>query len=172
MTAPVPVPVPARNLADVPFVVEARSYEDPDVLRMVAEVQQEYVQLYGGPDAATVDPGEFSPPNGLFLVGVLDGAAVATGGWRRTGDGEAEIKRMYVAAQVRRRGLARLVLAELERTAAAAGVRRLVLNTGPEQPEAVALYEQAGYTSSEAFGHYACYSDALFYAKQLPIAGQ
>lgn len=172
MTTPGSPSAPVRSLADVPFVIEARSYEDPDVLRMVAEVQQEYVQLYGGPDAATVDPAEFEPPNGLFLVGVLDDCAVATGGWRRTSDAEAEIKRMYVAAALRRRGLARLVLAELERTAAIAGVRRLVLNTGPEQPEAVALYERAGYTASEAFGHYACYSDALFYAKELPLVGQ
>ncbi|HET6850276.1 MAG TPA: GNAT family N-acetyltransferase [Gaiellales bacterium] len=156
----------------MPFLIEARSYEDPDVVRMVAEVQREYVQLYGGPDAAAVDPGEFDPPNGLFLVGVLDGEPVATGGWRRTAGDEAEIKRMYVAAPARRRGLARLMLAELESTAAAAGVRRLVLNTGPEQPEAVALYQQAGYTSSEAFGHYACHRDALFYAKQLATGGQ
>lgn len=172
MSSASPLPASVHSSAGVPFVIEARSYGDPDVERMVADAQQEYVRLYGGPDAATVDPLEFEPPDGLFLVGVLGGRAVATGGWRRTSRREAEIKRMYVAASVRRRGLARLMLAELERTAAAAGVRRLVLNTGPRQPEAVALYEQAGYTASEAFGHYARHCGALFYAKRLPTGGQ
>ena len=147
--------------------VEVRPYEDPDVTRMVAEVQAEYVERYGGPDAAAVDPAEFAPPQGLFLVGLLDGEPVAMGGWRRMGEGAAEVKRMYVSKRARRRGLARSLLSELERTAAAAGIVRLVLNTGPEQPEAVALYEQCGYEKSEAFGHYAEYPDALFYAKRL-----
>jgi GNAT superfamily N-acetyltransferase len=152
------------------FVIEIRPYDDPDVARMVAEVQAEYVLRYGGPDAAQVDPDEFSPPGGLFLVGLLDGTPVATGGWRRLSATDAEVKRMYVSASARRRGLARLVLAELERTAAEAGITRLMLNTGPEQPEAVALYEQAGYTSVPAFGHYACHPAAIFFGKALRTA--
>lgn len=153
----------------VKLVIEARPYEDPDVARMVAEVQAEYVVRYGGPDAAAVDPGEFTPPGGLFLVGLLDGVPVATGGWRRLAPDEAEIKRMYVSPGARRTGLARRMLAELERTAAEAGVTRLVLNTGPSQPEAIALYRQAGYEPVPAFGHYACHPNALFFGKTLLV---
>lgn len=149
------------------FTLEVRRYDDPDVTRLVAEVQAEYVARYGGEDAAAVDAAEFAPPAGLFLVGLLDGMPVATGGWRRLSDADAEIKRMYVVGAARRRGLARVVLAELERTAAAAGFARMVLNTGPEQPEAVALYESAGYAPVEGFGHYACHPNALFYGKAL-----
>jgi GNAT superfamily N-acetyltransferase len=152
------------------LVVEARRYDDPDVTRLVEQVQAEYVVRYGGPDAAAVDPGEFAPPAGLFLVGLVDGEPVAMGGWRRLPRGAAEIKRMYVAPRARRQGLARVMLAELERTASAAGVARLVLNTGPEQPEAVALYESAGYAPAPAFGHYACHPNALFYGKDLPVS--
>jgi GNAT superfamily N-acetyltransferase len=154
----------------VELVIEPRTYGDPDVARMVADVQAEYVQLYGGPDAATVDPGEFNPPDGLFLVGLLDGTPVATGGWRRLHGSEAEIKRMYVSASARRRGIARRILAELERTAAEAGITRLVLNTGPKQMEAVALYEQAGYAPVPGFGHYACHPEAIFLGKALTVA--
>jgi GNAT superfamily N-acetyltransferase len=129
------------------------------------------VRLYGGPDAAAVEPADFTPPTGLFLVGVLDGAAIAMGGWRRMDDAgqprAAEIKRMYVARSARRRGFARQILTALEQTAGAAGVDRLILNTGPVQPEAVALYESAGYTPIPRFGHYACHADALFYGKAL-----
>ena len=162
------------------FRFEARAYDDPDVVRMVAAVQAEYVIRYGGPDESRVDVDEFVPPAGLFLVGLLDGLAVATGAWRRLGadahgqpgeEDTAEIKRMYVAAAYRRRGLSRLMLAELERTAAAAGVRRVVLNTGRAQPEAVALYESSGYEPVAAFGFYADgFPSALFYGKTLPAA--
>jgi GNAT superfamily N-acetyltransferase len=132
--------------------------------------------VYGGPDEAAVDLDEFVPPQGLMLVGLLAGQAVAMGGWRRLPDGSvggtdgavtAEIKRMYVVPAAQRRGLARLMLAEVERTAAAAGVDRLVLNTGPHQHAAIALYERTGYLPSPAFGHYAGYGDALFFSKQL-----
>ncbi len=152
------------------FVIEARPYDDPDVARLVEEVQAEYVMRYGGPDAAAVDPDEFSPPGGLFLIGLLDGVPVATGGWRRLGGSEAEIKRMYVSASARRRGLARRMLAELENTAADAAISRILLNTGPEQPEAIALYEQSGYTPVPGFGHYACHPHALFFGKALKKA--
>ncbi|MEP7179541.1 MAG: GNAT family N-acetyltransferase [Pseudonocardiales bacterium] len=149
------------------FRIEARSYDDPDVVRLVAAVQQEYVVLYGGPDAAAVEPGEFTPPAGLFLVAYLDGEPAATGGWRRVDDGTAEIKRMYVLDSFRRRGLARAMLAELEATALAAGLRRIQLNTGDRQPEAIALYESSDYLPTEGFGHYACHPGAIFYGKTL-----
>ena len=67
-------------------------------------------------------------------------------------DGDAEIKRMYVVASHRGRGIARAVLAELERAAAAAGRRRMVLETGDRQPEAVALYTSSGYRPVDRFG--------------------
>jgi len=157
----------------VEFVIQPRSYADPAVARMVDEVQAEYVELYGGPDAAVVDPAEFTPPQGLFLVGLLDGVPVAMGGWRRIAMADdapvAEIKRMYVVRAARRQGLSRVLLAELERTAAAAGLTRLVLNTGPEQPAAIALYESVGYLPVPGFGHYACHPGALFYGKALSV---
>ena len=151
------------------FEIEPRRYDDPDVARMVEEVQAEYVRRYGGPDGAAVDVAEFAPPDGLFLVGLLDGVPVCTGGWRRLADGRAEIKRMYVSAAVRRRGLSKRMLAELERTAASAGIREVVLNTGPSQPEAVALYQLSGYEPIPGFGHYACHPNALFFGKTLRI---
>ena len=141
-------------------------YGDPDASKLIAEVQQEYVVRYGGQDSTPVDPAEFTPPAGLFLVGYVDGVPVASGGWRSHGD-EAEIKRMYVAPAVRNRGLARQLLTELERTAAAAGHRRIILESGSRQPEAVALYRSSGYTQVAPFGHYANASGAIHLGKQL-----
>jgi GNAT superfamily N-acetyltransferase len=137
--------------------IEKVAYDHPDAARLIAEVQREYEVRYGGQDSTPVNPAEFVPPDGLFLVGYLNDGPVACGGWRARGP-DAEAKRMYVARAGRRNGLARAVLAELERTALAAGHGRMILETGNEQPEAVELYRSAGYTRIDAFGYYA---DAL-----------
>jgi ribosomal protein S18 acetylase RimI-like enzyme len=134
---------------------------DPDASRLVEEVQIEYVARYGSRDETPIRPGYFESPAGAFFVGYLDGVAVATGAWRRRTDVEAlgstataEIKRMYVAPAGRRRGLARAMLAHLETTAAASGAEVMVLETGTEQPEALALYASSGYEPIPGFGHY------------------
>lgn len=135
-------------------------YGQPDAMRLIAEVQAEYVVRYGGPDDTPLEHAMFEPPSGSFYVAYLEGEAVATGAWRRSGveafgtTETAEIKRMYVAPRWRGAGLARQMLAHLEATAAAAGARALVLETGLRQPEAIALYESSGYTPVPGFGYY------------------
>jgi GNAT superfamily N-acetyltransferase len=137
------------------------SYDHPDVVALVARVQDFYVERYGGRDDDPTDPADFEPPAGAFFAGYLDGVPVATGAWRRVGEqrlgtaSTAEIKRMYVVPEQQRRGLARRMLAHLESTAVEAGIEALILSTGTMQPEAIALYEASGYEEIEGFGHYA-----------------
>jgi GNAT superfamily N-acetyltransferase len=149
------------------------AFDHTDAVRLIAEVQQEYVRRYGGPDGTPVDPTEFAPPLGHFLVGYLDGIAVACGGWRgHEGhevdfrDGDAELKRMYVVPQARGRGLARALLAELDRSAATAGRRRIVLETGTKQPEAIELYKSSGYIEIPKFGLYRCEPNSRCFGKE------
>lgn len=151
------------------------AFDHPDSLRLTAEVQQVYRERYGSEDATVVDPSEFDAPDGCFVVGYVDGGPVACGGWRARHaaessslqNGDAEVKRMFVAAAHRGRGYARAVLAELERAAAAAGRRRMVLETGTMQPEAIALYSSAGYEPMPAFGVYAASPTSRYFAKPL-----
>lgn len=136
------------------------AYDSADAQLLTAEVQQEYVRRYGGDgDTAPVDTSEFDEPNGRFFMVYVDDVPAAMGGWRRHAPlaewEDAEIKRMYVRPAFQRRGVARLILAELERTAAEAGITRLILETGLEQPEGIALYRSAGYEDIPPFGHYA-----------------
>lgn len=156
-------------------------YDHPDAQRLIAEVQAEYVQRYGGPDSSPVDPLEFRPPRGLFVVGYLDAEPVAMGGWRRHDDEHpqtswaapaVEVKRMYVAASARGQGYARLTLAHLEDTARRAGVRWVLLETGSRQPEAVQLYRSCGYQPVPRFGYYADRDLAIHLGKDLTAAGR
>ena len=65
-----------------------------------------------------------------------------------------EVKRVYVAPAARGTGVSRLLMAELERIAAERGARRLILQTGDRQPEAVTLYERIGYTRIPIYAPY------------------
>lgn len=150
------------------------AFTHPDAAALVAEVQGEYTRRYGGPDETPVDPAMFDAPHGAFFVGYLDDAPVAMGGWRLRGDVAAfgasvvgETKRMYVVPQARRSGLARRVLAHLEATAREAGAAAMVLETGIEQPEAIALYLSSGYSPIEAYGYYAWSPKVRCYGKLL-----
>ncbi|MFP5370597.1 MAG: GNAT family N-acetyltransferase, partial [Actinomycetes bacterium] len=152
--------------------IRALPYDDPVAQDLVEQVQQEYVARYGGRDEAVVEPGEFLPPQGLFVAAEIDGEPVGSGAWRtlvgdRPENRVAEIKRVYVAPGFRRRGIAQRIVAVLESSAAEAGCRSVVLNSGGRQPEALALYEQLGYGPVAGYGVYACAPDAVFLGKEL-----
>jgi GNAT superfamily N-acetyltransferase len=134
----------------------------PDCLALDQELQAYYTSVFGEPDATPTDPGEFAPPHGRFYLAHVDGVAAAMGGWRfldpsiaTLGERPAEIKRMYVAAAWRGRGLARLTLARLESSAHEAGADAVVLETANHLADAVALYRSSGYTDIAPYGHYA-----------------
>ncbi len=154
------MPTSAERLRAVP-------YDDPVARYLVEQVQQEYVARYGGRDAAVVDPADFTPPAGLFLVVEVDGVPAGCGAWRVLPSGDVEIKRVYVEPAFRRRGLARRIMAALESSAARAGHRSVVLNSGQQQPEALAMYAQLGYRAVPGYGVYACAPDAVFLGKEL-----
>ena len=142
-------------------------YDGPVAQTLIDAVQQEYVVRYGGPDTSPVDPSEFAPPQGRFLVGYVGTEAVASGGLRRIGPDMVEIKRMFVVPQWRGRGLSRQVLTRLEELAVSLGAGRVVLETGLQQPEAMRLYETSGYERIEGFGHYRCNENSVSYGKDL-----
>lgn len=122
---------------------------------------------YGGRDPFHPDADELTPPGGAFLVGWVDGEPIACGGILHHAAGIAEVKRMYVAADARRSGVARVLLQGLEERARALGYRSIRLETGAEQPEAIALYESSGYHSIPAYGHYRESSRNRCYEKDL-----
>lgn len=159
--------VPTTDRDQTGLFIRALRYSDPVVRALETELQQEYVERYGDPDDTPVEPDEFTPPAGRFLVGFVGNEPVATGGFRRHCDGTAEIKRMYVSHDHRGDGHARRLLAELEAQAVDAGYRRVVLETGLRQPEAISLYSSSGYEPTEPFGRYSGEQLSRYFAKDL-----
>ena len=121
---------------------------DPIVAELIEAMVGETSRLYGRIDVPGMPPGgpeQFAPPRGAFVVGYDEGRALCGAGIKRLESSVGEIKRMWVAPEIRRRGVARALLAALEDTARGMGLERLRLDTGPKQPAAEHLFRSAGY---------------------------
>jgi GNAT superfamily N-acetyltransferase len=141
--------------------VEPSGLDAPEVQEMIramwAELEGRYSDQLGEVDSPEerARHDEFVPPAGAFVVAWVEGRPAGCGGVRRLDDGTAEVKRMYVAPDARRSGVARAVLSALEDRARLLGYRMVRLETGVRQPEAIALYRSSGYREIPCYGQYA-----------------
>ena len=135
-------------------VFESVALDHPEGRALEDRLKAEMSTRYGGPGPGAVPIEHFDPPQGLFVIALLDGVPVACGGFRYLRPQVAEIKRLSVDPSARGFGIGRRLLAFLERQAAAAAYGHLWLETGTEQPEAMALFTAAGYRPMDPYGQF------------------
>lgn len=149
------------------FTLSRTRFDTPVAQLLCAEIQEEYVRRYGGGDETQLGEDDFHPPNGDFIVAYDEaGEPAGCGGWRAHEE-DAEMKRVYVREHARRQGLASLIVAAVEASAAEAGRKRVILETGPQQPEAIAMYGTLGYAPVTPFGFYAGKDGSIHLGKEL-----
>ena len=157
------------------LTIERVWLDNPDVQLLISNLNSDLYSRYPEPGALifSLDSADIVDGVGTLLMAELDGEPVGCGAFRVMDEwpGSAEIKRMYVTLAGRGRKIGYALLAELELAAGAIDVRRFVLETGPRQPEALALYERAGYRRVPCFGSYAGVEDSLCYERSLPGSG-
>jgi len=138
------------------FTIERGDILSPTARTLIEALNAELSSRYPE-DGAThfrLDADEVADGRGAFLVVSRAGRPVGCGAVRRIEAQTGELKRMYISPEERRRGLGRALLAALEAEARALGITRLVLETGVRNPEALALYERAGFARIPPFGEY------------------
>lgn len=112
--------------------------------------------------ALTVDPATIV----YTVIATEDGVPLGHSALRPFGE-QLEVKKMFTTAEARGKGVAKALLADLERYALEHGVTSLILQTGPLQVAAIELYLKFGYVPIPVFGDYAVITGALCYEKTL-----
>ena len=149
--------------------ITAEPFDSDDARRLIAELDRGLAELY--PRAQRFGPNlkaaQLEGGRGAFLLARDGGRAVGCGALRLLDATTAEVKRMYVDHDQRGRGVGWAVLRELEATALQMGVRRLVLETGIYQEDALVLYRRAGFISVECWGEYVTSPTSICFEKHL-----
>ena len=136
-------------------ISEADPAIDPDARRCLeryyAELAERFEEGFDVSKSLAADGGDFVQPRGVFLVVRLDDQVVGCGGVTLTSPSVGYIKRMWVDATVRGRGVGRGLLVALEDAARSLGCRTAQLETNRALSEAIGLYRAAGYREVAPF---------------------
>lgn len=142
---------------------------DPDAHQLLTEYfamrAAGFDPAAGGYRTVFPDPVRFVPPVGLFVLVETEDAVVGCGGIRMLDANCAEVKHLYLRDAVRGRGWGGLLLAELERQAAALGATEAVLDTNADLEAAGRLYRSHGYVEIEPYNDNP--NATLWFRKQL-----
>lgn len=140
-----------------PFQIIEVDPQGADALSLLKQAAIEARALYPelfAPDA----PWPTNPPTdtrGVYLILYQANTPLACGALEALDEAEAEIRRMFVAHEARRRGLAKAMLTALESHARRLGFNRLKLETGYKQAPAISLYKSQGFRPMMPYGNYA-----------------
>jgi putative acetyltransferase len=126
----------------------------PGVAELLRLSDEFAFSLYPADSCYLLDASELAAPGVTVVVARSAEDAVGVGAIVERGDGSAELKRMFVRADARGHGIASGIVTTLEAVARERSIALLQLETGPLQPEAIALYEKHGYRRIAAFGQY------------------
>jgi putative acetyltransferase len=138
--------------------------DDPRLAPLIGELRVEL-------DARYPEEVDFDHPvvkrEAYFLLAIRSGVPVACCAVQPLDGDECELKRMYVVPDLRGQGIAGRLMARVEDLAARLGAVRVKLETGPRQPEAIKVYERAGYAQIPNYPPYDGWDLSVCYAKTL-----
>lgn len=101
------------------------------------------------------------------IVAYLDEKPVGCGAFKVLDENTIEVKRMFTDEAARGKGVAKRVLKELEKWAAEEGYAVALLETGTRQPEAIAMYNNSGYSRIPNYGQYAGIENSVCFKKSI-----
>lgn len=131
-----------------------RTDSDNNDFKLLVKLLDEDLAIRDGADHAFYAQYNYIDKIKNAVVVFIDKKAVACGAFKKYSDSKVEIKRMYVVENFRGQGIAQKVLAELEKWAGELNFSECILETGKKQPEAISLYQKAGYTIIKNYGQY------------------
>lgn len=93
--------------------------------------------------------------------------AVGCGAIKTYDKNTMEVKRMFVAINKRGKGIASMILKELESWTIDLGYKKCILETGKKQIEAIGLYKKNKYTLIPNYGQYKSIASSVCFEKEI-----
>jgi putative acetyltransferase len=148
------------------YTIKRTNSEDFDFQNLVVELDRDLAIRDGDEHAFFAQFNSIATIKHAIVVYEGNGA-VGCGAIKEYEKGVLEIKRMYVPLEKRGKGIASLILNELEQWANELGYSKCVLETGYKQPEAIRLYEKNNYRVIPNYGQYAEVESSICFEKIL-----
>jgi putative acetyltransferase len=139
----------------------------PAACELIKQLDKLMTSLYPAESNHLLPVEALRQPDVTFLTASVDGEVAGCGAFVNQGGEYAEIKRMFVLPEFRGLKLGRRILEELENLARASRLALARLEMGIHQPEALLLYERAGYQRRGPFGDYSEDPLSIFMEKKL-----
>lgn len=133
--------------------IKRTNSENPDFIALTQKLDIVLCEIYGTNQADYEEYNKIVDLSTVILA-YIDEVPTACACFKITDEDTVEIKRMFVLPEYRGKGIARLLLAELEKWAAELDYKTSILETGKLQPEAISLYQKAGYQIVPNYGQY------------------
>ena len=139
---------------------------DPALPPLIEQLDQHLYGIYG-------DRMEFfSLFNGFecikhVMIVFADGQPVGCGSIKAYEPGVIELKRMYVAPSVRGQGVGSQLVDQLAAWATELGFQRMILETGHEMTDAVALYQKTGFSKMDNYEPYVGVEESWCFRREL-----
>ena len=148
------------------YKIKRTDSDDSDFQKLVVELDKD-LAIRDGEDHAFF--AQFNKIAAIkhVVVAYEDDDAVGCGAIKEYEENVMEVKRMFVPLEKRGKGIASIVLGELESWAKELGYPKCILETGKKQPEAIRLYQKNNYTTIKNYGQYADVESSVCFEKQL-----
>ena len=135
-------------------VFQTTDAADPALLGLLQQLDSYLSGLYPAESNYALSLEALRQAYAVFVLAFVDDQVAGCGGFVKEDDQHAELKRMIVLPAFRGRAIGSRILVELESLVRAAGPHVARLETGISQPDAIRLFEKAGYHRRGPFGNY------------------
>jgi GNAT superfamily N-acetyltransferase len=139
--------------------------DSPEAVELMRELSAFLLELTGRSGELSFRAEDMDHPRAAFAIAYQDGRPAGCGAIREFEGDTAELKRMY--AREKGRGVGKRLLEFLEGEAARLGYKRIILETGAVNENAVRFYLSNGYAVCENYGMYIGRVDSVCFDKTL-----
>lgn len=140
--------------------------DNPDFISLVKQLDADLAERDGADHAFYSQYNKIHKIRHAVVI-TENGKPVACGAMKEYSSIAMEVKRMFTARETRGKGLATIVLTELENWAKELSYEKCVLETGKRQPEAIELYKKSGYKLIPNYGQYVGIENSVCFEKDL-----